>query len=282
MFSDLVFVRAMFSCMWEDRVVPAARLIARNQWQQQLRTVWGAWVHEEAVVVCECCEAHPMLPALAGDVGCRTLLQAVKSQARFRATPQGALPAELWQLLMQDRRLSATEVSGLPAICVRSFEAMQVVGCKPQAWCDGQGCTLPKPGGVPGPDGQRIINLSGPAGKMFYKALLGLMPDSPADHQYGYAPGCSRRGAILQVEAWLDRLRFNFLSAATTLFDLTKAFDTLALACVEEAVEQARMPEAARAMLLDLHRRLRVSLPQSDGKPLQMKLESGVLQGGGA
>ena len=93
--------------------------------------------------------------------------------------------------------------------------------------------------------------------------------------------GRSRLEAILQVEAWLDRLRCNFLSTATTLFDLTKAFDTLALACIEEAVEQARMPEAARAMLLDLHRRLRISLPQSDNKPLQMKLESGVLQGGG-
>ena len=127
-----------------DRVVPAARLITRNQWQQQLRTVWGAWVHEEAVVVPECCEAHPMLPASAGDVGCRTLLQAARGQARFTATPQGALPAELRQLLMQDRHLSATKVSGLPAICMRSFEAMKVVGCNPQAWCDGQGCTRPR------------------------------------------------------------------------------------------------------------------------------------------
>ena len=164
-----------------DRVVPAACSITRKQWQQQLRTVWVAWVHEEAVVVPERCEAHPMLPA--GDVGCRTFLQAAKSQARFRATPR------------EPCLVAAADA----AICMRSFEAMQVVGCNPQACCDGQGCALPKPGNVPGPDGQRIISLLDPAGKMFYKALLGLMPDSPADHQYGYAPGRSRPEAVLQV-----------------------------------------------------------------------------------
>ena len=262
-----------------DRVVPAARLITRNQWQQQLRTVWGAWVHEEAVVVPECCEAHPMPPALAGDVGCRTLLQAAKSQARFRATPQGALPAELRQLLTQDRHLSGTEVSGLsPFACVhlkrcrlyRLQSSGMVRWTRPvtrlytsQAW---------------GVFRVQMVSASSTCWTLQGKCFGGLMPDSPADHQYSYAPSRSRREAILQVEAWLDRLRFNFLSTATTLFDLTKAFDILALACIEEAVEQARMPEAARAILLDLHRRLRISLPQSDGKPLQMK---GVLQGGG-
>ena len=125
-----------------------------------------------------------------------------------------------------------------PALCLRSFgncclglighlsqffEQVQRLGCNLQSWCDGQGCVLPKPGGVPGPDGQRIINLLDPAGKLFHKALLGFGADSPADHQYGYVAHRSRRDAILLVEAWLDRLRANKISTATTLFDLTKA-----------------------------------------------------------
>lgn len=140
---------------------------------------------------------------------------------------------------------------------------------------------MPKPGGVPGPNGQRIINLLDPASKVFYKALLDLGPDKPADHQYGYATKRSRRDAILQVEAWLDRLRLNKLSTATTLFDLTKAFDTINLKAIEEAIEAEELPQAAKTMLVDLHRRLRIRLSMPNGDDLQMHLSSGVLQGGG-
>ena len=96
-----------------------------------------------------------------------------------------------------------------------------------------------------------------------------------------YAPRCSRREAILQVEAWLHRLRANKLSTATTLFDLTKAFDTLALQSIEEEVTNSNMPDSVRALPLDLHRRLRIGLTLVDGDRLMLKLESGVLQGGG-
>ena len=157
----------------------------------------------------------------------------------------------------------------------------QLRGYNPQCWCDGQGCPLPQPGGVPGPDGQRIINLLGPGGTMFYKALLEFVPDVPAPCQYGYAPRRSRREAILQVEAWLDRLRANKFSTAATLFDLTEAFDTLALQSIEEEVANSNMPDFVRALLLDLHRRLRIGLTLVGGDKMTLKLESGVLQGGG-
>eukprot|EP00435_Cladocopium_sp_Y103_P055342 s1616_g18.t1 len=164
---------------------------------------------------------------------------------------------------------------------MRVFETIQSSGCNPQAWCDGQGCPLPKPGRISGPEGQRLINLLDPAGKLFYKALFGLVPDEPADHQYGFAPCRSRRDAILQVEAWLDRLRVNNFSTATTLFDLAKAFDTLAYTCIADVVARNGMPPAVRELLLDLHARLRISLDNVDGQKLQVKLESGVLEGGG-
>ena len=41
------------------------------------------------------------------------------------------------------------------------------------------------------------------------------------------------------------------------------------------------MPVAAKELLLGLHARLRVRLDHVEGGPLQVKLESGVLQGGG-
>ena len=96
------------------------------------------------------------------------------------------------------------------------FEVVQQVGAGPQAWCDGFGCAIPKPGRVPGPDGQRLINLLCPAGKIFYKALLNQVPGGVADHQYGYVAGRPRRDVILQVESWLGRLRANKVSAART------------------------------------------------------------------
>ena len=94
-------------------------------------------------------------------------------------------------------------------------------------------------------------------GKLFYSALFSLVPDSPADHQYGYAPPRSRRDAILQVEAWLDRLRNNKVASATTLFDLTKAFDTLNQT---NSIRSCNCPPAAEKLLLDLHQRLRIHL----------------------
>ena len=158
-----------------------------------------------------------MQPAIAGERGREALLKAAQTQARGRATPQGSLPAELWQLLLQARPLCHVSVSSIPEICMGVFDA----------------------------------------------------------------PSRSRRDAILHVEAWLDRLRANGLSSAARLFDLTKAFDTLALGCIENLLRTEPMPASVRELLLDLHRRSRISLKQNDGATLQMKLESGVLQGGG-
>ena len=106
-------------------------------------------------------------------------------------------------------------------------------------------------------------------------------PDRLAEHQYGYAGSQSRREAILQVEAWLDRLHAAGYSTVAALFDLTKAFDTLASSSIADIIQREQMPDAVHGLLLDLHRRLRISLKQADGTVLQVKLESGVLQGGG-
>ena len=266
-----------------DKNVPAAKSISRRQWLDHFHRVWGAWSHDDAVVHSPSmlAEGERLPPVLGGEAGRLALLKAAKSLARFRATPTGAIPAELWQLLLQKRYVDPWHVSTIPDRCMFAFEAMQSLSCNPQVWCDGQGCPLPKPGGVPGPNGQRVINLLDPAGKFFFKALLEHVPDEPADHQYGYAPCRSRRDAILQVEAWLDRLRFNKFSTATTLFDLTKAFDTLSFQSIVEVVRRERMPRVVCELLLDLHARLRISLDHVEGQKLQVKLESGVLQGGG-
>lgn len=191
-----------------DKTVPAARAICRRQWLEHFASVWGAWLHDSAVVEPQCWGGLPLTPALVGD-GRVALLKAAKAQARYLATPQGALPAELWQLVMQKRCVGPRSFNLVPDLCMKAFEQFPLRGYNPQCWCDGEGCPLPKPGGASGPDGQRIINLLDPGGKMFYKDLLEFVPDVPAPYQYGYAPRRSRREAILQVEAWLDRLRAN-------------------------------------------------------------------------
>ena len=267
-----------------DRVVPAARLITRSQWKQHMRDVWNGSENTDAVVRPDhsCSEQCSLQLPVSGVV--RHCLR------RRNPRPEDA-----------PRLKAVSQLSSGSSIyrhdpCVRSvcplfqrfawgpLKACSVlvrVGCNPQSWCDGEGCPLPKPGGVCGPNGQRIINLLDPASKLFYKALLQFVPDQAADHQYGYASSRSRRDAILHVEAWLDRLRANGLSSAATLFDLTKAFDTLALSCIEDLLHNEPMLVSVRELLLDLHRRLRISLKQTDGGTLQVKLGSGALQGGG-
>lgn len=251
------------------------QLTSARQWETHVAKIWGAEKHHAAVVdrAPGPNRIFPDIPRR-GQLGLHQLWLAAKSQKRFKATPDGALPAELWQLLLGPDTLTGP-------LSVQFFEQMQWLGCNPQSWCDGQGCVLPKPGGVPGSDGQRIINLLDPAGELFHKALLGLGIDSPADYQYGYVAHRSRRDAILQVEAWLDRLRANKLSTVTTLFDLTKAFDTLKGPYIAAAIQSQNFPDAAGELLLDLHERLRISLPLQEGGSIQMKLNTGVLQGGG-
>ena len=167
--------------------------------------VWGAWRCFPEVVLSGVQQQTPFFePLLEGEEGRAQLFAAAKSQKRFRATPQGAIPAELWQLLLDKRELAGPSQSWAPEATMEVFEAFQRFGYNPQPWCDGQGCPLPKSGGLPGPAGQQLINLLDSGGKLFYKALLGLARDVPADHQYGYAAKRSCRDAILQVEAWLD------------------------------------------------------------------------------
>ena len=265
-----------------DRAVPAAKLITEQQWEKHMKDIWGATRHNGAVVQTAAdTSAQLQVPLLRGELGRQQLLTAARAQPRCRATPEGSLPAELWCLIMQTGQVAAEQPTWTATEAVRFFEAAQTLGYNPQAWCDGFGCAVPKKGGSPGPGGQRIINLLDPGGKMFYKALWNATPDHPAAHQYGYAAGRSRRDAILHVEAWLDRLRFNKLHTAAILFDLTKAFDTLNLPSIEQAVLDTRLQPAAEQLLLDLHRRLRIRLPLQRGGLLQVKLQSGVLQGGG-
>jgi hypothetical protein len=265
-----------------DRAAPAAQYITEQQWLQHMGDLWGAWRCFPEVVLSGVQQPTPFFePLLEGEEGRAQFFAAAKSQKRFRATPQGAIPAELWQLLLDKRELAGPSQSWAPEATMEVFEAFQRFGYNPQPWCDGQGCPLPKPGGLPGPAGQRLINLLDPGGKLFYKALLGLARDVPADHQYGYAAKRSRRDAILQVEAWLDRLRKNKLSTATTLYDLTKAFDTLNMPSIAQTIQQGPYPPLAMHLLLDLHHRLRIRLTLQDGADPQVKLESGVLQGGG-
>eukprot|EP00435_Cladocopium_sp_Y103_P068841 s285_g32.t1 len=50
---------------------------------------------------------------------------------------------------------------------------------------------------------------------------------------------------------------------------------------IAQTIQQDPYPPLAVHMLLDLHRRLRIRLTLQDGADLQVKLESGVLKGGG-
>ena len=68
-----------------------------------------------------------MQPAIAGERGREALLKAAKSQARGCATPQGSLPAELWQLLLQARPLCPVSVSSIPEICRGALKACSVL-----------------------------------------------------------------------------------------------------------------------------------------------------------
>ena len=266
-------------CRVINRTASAAKLITQSQWEQHLRHVWGARKHTAEVVSAA---PQPLAePLLHGASGQATLLKAALAQPRCRATPPGAVPAELLCLVTQKRSITANSSSWTTEAMMQMFEGIQCIGYNPQAWCDGFGCPIPKPGGASGPTGQRIINLLDAGGKMFYKALMGFVPDRPASHQFGFTSKRSRRDAILQVEAWLDRLRFSKFFSAATLFDLTKAFDSLNRSSIEESIRHAGMPPAAEHLLLDLHRRLRIQLPLQLGGELQVHLESGVLQGGG-
>ena len=264
-----------------SRTAPAAHFITAQQWVDHMGAVWDAWSCHANVVrpgsqpelLCE--------PPLQGEAGRKAFFDAAKKQKRCRATPDGALPSELWQLLLDRRELAGAADSCTAGIVMQFFEAFQRVGYNPQVWCDGQGFPLPKPGGAAGPNGQRIINLLDLGGKLFYKALLGLSEDRPADHQYGFAAKRSRCDAILQVEAWLDRLRLNKLSSAATLYDLTKAFDTLGLPSINSTICNGPYDVATAQLLLDLHQRIRIKMSLADGADLCMKLERGVLQGGG-
>ena len=103
-----------------DKTVPAARAIPRRHWLEHFASVWGAWWHESAVVEPQCWGGLPLTPVLVGDAGRVALLKAAKAQARYRATPQGALPAELSQLVMQKRCIGPRSLNLVPDLCMKA------------------------------------------------------------------------------------------------------------------------------------------------------------------
>ena len=162
------------------------------------------------------------------------------------------------------------------------FELLQSMGVNFSEWCVGHGCPIPKPGGDAGPNGHRVINLLDPLGKVFYKAALDLRPDPPKAHQYGYSAKRSRRDAILQISALLDRLQQAHLCTATILYDLTKAFDMIsAHSVVCNIQEDPSLHATFEALLVDLQQRLQIRMPIAGDTSLLVDLGAGVLQGGG-
>ena len=88
-----------------------------------MRDVWNGGENTNAVVCPSQTCSVQMQPAIAGGRGREALLKAAQTQARGRATPQGSLPAELWQLLLQARPLCHVSVSSIPEICMGVFDA---------------------------------------------------------------------------------------------------------------------------------------------------------------
>ena len=260
------------------RAPPSAKPIPKTSWVQHFRAVQNAT---------ECIEAtartpdQPQLfsPLFRGEEGCRKLADAARKMPRDRATPSGALPIELWSIILQppDRAM-------LPPghLLMPQLERLQEMGQNPAEWCVGHGCAVPKPGGEPTPAGMRVINLLDPMGKAFFKATLDAHADQRAEHQYGYARRCSRRDAILQITTLLERLYKGRLCTAANLYDLTKAFDMISShSVVRDLRNNQPFHECSLAMLEDMQGRLRIRMPLATGGSFCVLLKDGVLQGGG-
>eukprot|EP00435_Cladocopium_sp_Y103_P051126 s1352_g15.t1 len=263
------------------RQPPVARPIAKHEWLRHFQHIQLA---SEVVVqhtgrnpLCYDNFPGPFPPLFQGEQGQRALAFAASRLQKGRATPRGALPVELWTLLLQGRGPIQPGRQLMPL-----FEAFQGVGVNLTEWCVGHGCPIPKPGGDASPNGHRVINLLDPIGKVFYKAALDAHPDQPRAHQYGYAARRSRRDAILQISVLLERLQRSHVCIATILYDLTKAFDMLSSNSVTTDLQQDdTLHPTFKALLVDMQQRLQIRLPICGDSPLQVSLGAGVLQGGG-
>lgn len=260
------------------RPPPPTRPISRLAWVEHFRKVQLAEESECSLPYSNATSPPEFLaPIFAGEEGCDRLARAAGRMQRGRATPTGALPVELWSLLLQGKDALRPGLTMMPM-----FEAMQRSGANFAEWCIGYGCPIPKPGGDPTPNGQRVINLLDPLGKVFYKAALDSQPDPPHSHQYGYSAGRSRRDAILQLSTLLERLKRANICTSTNLYDLTKAFDMLCKDSVLADVQQDQLLHPTfKALLADLQQRLHIRLPLHGSQNMQVKLGAGVLQGGG-
>ena len=208
------------------RQPPKAQPITKQDWLQHFQAVQRASECSSSAAQPACLDNSCLpgsFPSLfQGEFGQQALATAAGRLQKARATPRGALPVEVWCLLLQGREHLQPGKQLMPL-----FELLQSMGVNFSEWCVGHGCPIPKPGGDAGPNGHRVINLLDPLGKVFYKAALDLHPDPPKAHQYGYSAKRSRRDAILQISALLDRLQQAHLCTATILYDLTKAFDMI-------------------------------------------------------
>ena len=96
--------------------------------------LWGAWRCFPEVVLSGVQQPTPFFePLLEGEEGRAQFFAAAKSQKRFRATPQGAIPAELWQLLLDKRELAGPSQSWAPRGNYGSFRSFSTLWVQPAA-----------------------------------------------------------------------------------------------------------------------------------------------------
>ena len=261
-----------------NREPPSAKPIRKATWLEHFRKVQNASETRGALGP-TADRPQTFRPLFMGAEGCASLAKAAQKMPRDRATPKGALPIELWSIILQppDRGIQSPGLLLMPQL-----ESLQAMGLNPAEWCIGHGCPIPKPGGDPTPKGMRVINLLDPMGKAFFKTTLDAHVNQRAQHQYGYTAKCSRRDAILQITTLLERLQKQRLCTSANLYDLTKAFDMLSSQSVVQDLRDNRPFEpCALAMLEDTQGRLRIHTPLTTGDSFCVQLQDGVLRGGG-
>ena len=128
------------------RQPPKAQPITKQDWLQHFQAVQRA-------SECSSSAAHPAcldnsclpgsFPSLfQGEFGQQALATAAGRLQKARATPRGALPVEVWCLLLQGREHLQPGKQLMPL-----FELLQSMGVNFSEWCVGHGCPIPKPGG---------------------------------------------------------------------------------------------------------------------------------------
>jgi hypothetical protein len=223
-------------------------------------------------------QSFPLSACTLATTDLEHITAAIHRGKRGKQAPPWSMPLEAWKLVLT----GAPEIPPIPQVlrCFWLFLlSVRRAHRAPVLWKLSMGIPLPKSNGEIGCDGQRLIHLLDPCGKLWCKCQFASHQYSPPPWAYGFLHHRRREQPVLQHRIVQHRVVKAGFSWAFRKYDIKNAFPSITWEAVDQTVhDQIPDPDTQQYIKDRYHDSLVVVEGQGSMRVL-LQNHIGVLQG---